>query len=222
MNNENFARQHCLQYNESGTIIYVKIVDPILEKNYSIRAYYQNKYPRAHKSFITRISFSEHCFHVKLHDFLIEFEIFFDDPELVILGNMLRTLYFNIHPISVPEHRCKYCGIMTTQPDSQCYRAPKKEVSITLRKIYSNAIQFVTSFELDIESKTQLVENMICIAFDLSANEASQITSYYTQYLHFVPSRMHYSDSVDEKYSCLSKTKDCILPWELWKGVVNE
>lgn len=23
-----------------------------------------------------------------------------------------------------PEHKCKYCGAMTTQPDEQCYKAP--------------------------------------------------------------------------------------------------
>ena len=25
---------------------------------------------------------------------------------------------------SLPEHECKYCGIMTTQPDEECYKAP--------------------------------------------------------------------------------------------------
>ena len=25
---------------------------------------------------------------------------------------------------SLPEHECKYCGVMTTQPDEECYRAP--------------------------------------------------------------------------------------------------
>lgn len=25
---------------------------------------------------------------------------------------------------SLPEHECKYCGAMTTQPDEECYRAP--------------------------------------------------------------------------------------------------
>lgn len=26
------------------------------------------------------------------------------------------------------EHKCKYCGAMTTQPDSECFKAPKKYV----------------------------------------------------------------------------------------------
>lgn len=25
---------------------------------------------------------------------------------------------------SLPEHKCKYCGVMTTQPDEECYKAP--------------------------------------------------------------------------------------------------
>jgi hypothetical protein len=25
---------------------------------------------------------------------------------------------------SLPEHECKYCGVMTTQPDEECYKAP--------------------------------------------------------------------------------------------------
>ena len=25
---------------------------------------------------------------------------------------------------SLPEHECRYCGAMTTQPDEECYRAP--------------------------------------------------------------------------------------------------
>ena len=31
-----------------------------------------------------------------------------------------------IHDVieSLPEHECKYCGVMTTQPDEECYKAP--------------------------------------------------------------------------------------------------
>jgi hypothetical protein len=25
---------------------------------------------------------------------------------------------------ALPEHECKYCGVMTHQPDEECYRAP--------------------------------------------------------------------------------------------------
>lgn len=25
---------------------------------------------------------------------------------------------------SLPEHKCKYCGVMTIQPEEQCYKAP--------------------------------------------------------------------------------------------------
>ena len=25
----------------------------------------------------------------------------------------------------LPEHKCKYCGCMTRQPDSECYAAPQ-------------------------------------------------------------------------------------------------
>lgn len=25
----------------------------------------------------------------------------------------------------LPEHKCKYCGCMTRQPDNECYAAPK-------------------------------------------------------------------------------------------------
>jgi hypothetical protein len=24
------------------------------------------------------------------------------------------------------EHKCKYCGVMTTQPDEECFKAPSK------------------------------------------------------------------------------------------------
>ena len=26
--------------------------------------------------------------------------------------------------VSLPEHKCKYCGVMTIQPDEECYKAP--------------------------------------------------------------------------------------------------
>ena len=26
----------------------------------------------------------------------------------------------------LPEHKCKYCGCMTRQPDSECYARPQK------------------------------------------------------------------------------------------------
>ena len=30
---------------------------------------------------------------------------------------------------SVPLHSCKYCKVETTQPDNQCYKAPKEEAA---------------------------------------------------------------------------------------------
>lgn len=31
---------------------------------------------------------------------------------------------------SLPEHECKYCGVMTTQPDEECYRAPSNSGNV--------------------------------------------------------------------------------------------
>ena len=29
----------------------------------------------------------------------------------------------------LPEHKCKYCGCMTRQPDSECYAKPKQAIT---------------------------------------------------------------------------------------------
>lgn len=31
---------------------------------------------------------------------------------------------------SLPEHECKYCGVMTTQPDEECYKAPSQSGNV--------------------------------------------------------------------------------------------
>ena len=31
---------------------------------------------------------------------------------------------------SLPEHECKYCGVMTTQPDEECCKAPPKSGNV--------------------------------------------------------------------------------------------
>ena len=36
-----------------------------------------------------------------------------------------QWLIYNFRRI-LPEHKCKYCGCMTRQPNSKCYARPKK------------------------------------------------------------------------------------------------
>jgi hypothetical protein len=31
---------------------------------------------------------------------------------------------------SLPEHECRYCGVMTHQPDEECYRAPEQSGNV--------------------------------------------------------------------------------------------
>jgi len=45
----------------------------------------------------------------------------------VELYRQLQSEQTDINPHvsgSLPEHRCQYCGVMTTEPDEQCYQAP--------------------------------------------------------------------------------------------------
>ena len=58
-------------------------------------------------------------------------EVYPIDPAIIksMLSNLQEVVKQNCNLQNVrsmlPEHKCKYCGCMTRQPDSECYAKPK-------------------------------------------------------------------------------------------------
>lgn len=84
----------------------------------------------------------------------------------------------DIKPIE--EHTCNHCGAQTTQPDSECYKAPKE----TIWKQFLNELEYENK-ERDLRNKIELLQ--------LKNNGLEQINQLNQQRIR------HLNDMLDKK-----------------------
>ena len=106
----------------------------------------------------------------------------------------------NIHLL--PTHKCKYCGVETTQPDEECYAKPKQE---TLEEAAEN---YNDDFQIKGGSKAPHIKNVHIMNHFIEGAKWQQERMYSEEEVLELLRKAHFVEqNIKEWFEQFKKTK---------------